>query len=97
MSSVNSFDALGDETRRKLLDHLYAQAGQSVTELAVRMGISRQAVDKQLKILIAAELVIARRIGRDRRHYLNPLAFRKSAMRWLKKFEGVKLKDLAPE
>jgi len=90
------FQALADPTRRLLLDRIFERSGQSVAGLAEGIGMSRQAVAKHLAVLLAAELVVARRVGRERLHYLNPLPFRAIAGRWLRKFETVRLSDLMP-
>ena len=90
------FQALADVTRRKLLERIYASSGQSLSTLAKGMGVSRQAVAKHMSILEKAELVVSRRVGRERLHYLNPLPFRAISGRWLHKFEQIKLMDLMP-
>lgn len=96
MSYDSVFSALADAHRRDLLDLLYEQSGQSVSQLAAKLSISRQATDKHLRILEHAELVVSRRVGRQRLHYLNPIPFKRVAMRWLSRFETVKLHDLMP-
>ncbi len=97
MDSNLVFQALADKTRRMILERIYEQSGQSLSALAVGMDISRQAVAKHMAILERAELVVSRRVGRARLHYLNPLPFRAVSGRWLKKFEQVKIVDLMPE
>lgn len=91
------FQALADATRRTLLERIHARSGQSLSALASGLGISRQAIAKHMGILEKAELVVSRRVGRQRLHYLNPLPFRAISGRWLKKFEQVRLVDLMPE
>lgn len=91
------FQALADPTRRTLLDRIYQTSGQSVAELAEGLGMSRQAVAKHLAVLEDAEMVATRRMGRQRKHYLNPLPFRAVTGRWLRRFEKVRLADLMPE
>lgn len=90
------FNALADGHRRELLDLLFEQSAQSVSQLAEKLSISRQAADKHLRILERAELVVSRRVGRQRLHYLNPIPFKRVAMRWLSRFESVKLQNLMP-
>ncbi|MCF6303691.1 MAG: helix-turn-helix domain-containing protein [Devosiaceae bacterium] len=91
------FQALADSTRRTLLERIHAQSGQSLSMLAAGLSVSRQATAKHMAILETAELVVSRRVGRERHHYLNPLPFRAISGRWLRKFEQVKLMDLMPE
>ena len=91
------FQALADSTRRTLLERIYARSGQSLTALSRGLNISRQAVAKHMSLLEKAELVVSRRAGRQRLHYLNPLPFRAVSGRWLKKFEKVRIVDLMSE
>lgn len=98
MSRVNRdfvFEALADEHRRLILDRLRQRNGQTLTELCDRQEISRQAVTKHVKILERADLVLSRRRGRERLHYLNPVPIHAVAMRWLRQFDAVKLDALA--
>lgn len=90
------FQALADATRRTLLERIYNSSGQSLSSLATGLDVSRQGVAKHMAVLEKAELVVSRRVGRERLHYLNPLPFRAISGRWLKKFEKVKLVDLMP-
>ena len=66
------FLALGDPTRRELLERLVRQDGQTATELATTLPISRQGVSKHLAILSDAGLVSVRQQGRDRRYSFTP-------------------------
>ncbi len=91
------FQALADKTRRALLERICAQSGQSLAVLCQGLGLSRQAVAKHMVVLERAELVVSKRKGRARLHYINPLPFRAIAGRWLRQFEQVKLHDLMPE
>ncbi|MCB9994352.1 MAG: winged helix-turn-helix transcriptional regulator [Hyphomicrobiaceae bacterium] len=97
MDRDSVFQALADTHRRQMLDALLKEAGRSVSQLANDAGITRQAADKHLRILERAGLVLTRRDGRERRHYLNPLPFNKVAIGWLRRFEKVRLKDLMPD
>ncbi len=97
MDSNLIFQALADGTRRTLLERIHAGSGRSLSALAVGLSVSRQAVAKHMSILEKAELVVSRRVGRERLHYLNPLPFRAVSGRWLRKFEQVKIVDLMPE
>jgi DNA-binding transcriptional ArsR family regulator len=91
------FGALGDSCRRALLDRLRRRNGQTLSALSVGQGISRQAVTKHLKVLEDAGLVVTRRRGREKLHYLNPVPISAVAMRWLEEFDGVRLDTLAAD
>ena len=67
------FKALADPTRRKLLDRLHADNGQTLGELCERLAMTRQAVTKHLVLLEEANLVVTVRRGREKLHYLNPV------------------------
>jgi DNA-binding transcriptional ArsR family regulator len=90
----NVFKALADPSRRKLLDRLYAENGQTLGELCAHMGMTRQAVSQHLGLLEAANLVTAARQGREKRHYLNPVPIHELAERWIRKFERKRLDAL---
>lgn len=83
------FKALADETRRDILDRLYAKSGQTLGELyePYAKSVSRQAVMKHLAILEEASLVAVVWSGREKRHYLNPVPIHAIQSRWIKKFE----------
>lgn len=89
------FKALADPGRRLLLDRLHAEDGQTLGRLCERMGMTRQAVTKHLKVLEDASLVTAVRQGREKRHYLNPVPIQEIADRWIGKFERGRLRALA--
>ena len=80
------FRALGDATRRRLLDLLRERDGQSVGELAERFASSRYAVMKHLNILAEAGLVVRRKDGRQTRNYLNPVPIRQIHDRWISRY-----------
>ncbi len=82
------FRALADPTRRRLLDELFAADGQPLGQLARRFDMSRVAVAKHLALLEAAGLVVARRRGREKLHYLNPVPIRQVYDRWVSKYTG---------
>lgn len=88
------FDALADEHRRLILDRLRQRNGQTLTELCEKQEISRQAVTKHVRVLEEADLILARKSGRQRLHYLNPVPIHAVAMRWLRQFDAVKLDAL---
>src|SRR5258708_23868977 len=81
------FKALGDPSRRLLLDSLFAEDGQTLGELAARLpGMTRFGVMKHLRSLESAGLVSSRKIGRERLPYLNPVPTRLIHDRWLGKY-----------
>lgn len=88
------FKALADPNRRKLLDLLYANNGQSLTQLCEEMEIVRQSVTKHLALLEEATLVTTVWHGREKLHYLNPLPIQEIYERWIGKFERSRLQAL---
>lgn len=88
------FCALGDKSRRYLLDLLYERNGQSLTELSSKLDMSRQAVTKHLKILESAELVVPVWKGKEKLHYLNPVPLRLIYSRWINKFDEDRIENL---
>lgn len=80
------FRALADPTRRALLDELFSRDGQTLVALTARHDMTRIAVAKHLKILEDAGLVVARRRGREKLHYLNPVPIRLIYDRWVSKY-----------
>jgi len=80
------FKALGDPTRRELLDRLFKQDGQSLTELESGLAMSRFGVMKHLRVLEGANLVVTRRRGREKLHFLNPVPIRLVYERWVGKY-----------
>jgi DNA-binding transcriptional ArsR family regulator len=89
------FKALADPSRRELLDRLFAENGQTLGDLCVRLGMTRQAVSKHLAILEEANLVATVRRGREKLHYLNPVPINEIADRWIGKFERHRLAALS--
>ena len=89
------FKALADASRRRLLDLLHADQGQTLGALAGRLGMTRQAVSQHLAVLEAANLVATVRRGREKLHYLNPVPIHEIAARWIAKFERPRLDALA--
>ena len=80
------FKALADPTRRFLLDRLYARDGRTLTELESELEMTRFGVMKHLRVLEDANLVVARRSGREKLHFLNPVPIRLIHDRWIDKF-----------
>jgi len=81
------FKALADVSRRKLLDRLRKKGGLTLGELCEGHDMSRQAVTKHLVLLEAANLVVTKKQGREKLHYLNPVPINEIYMRWIGKFE----------
>jgi uncharacterized protein YndB with AHSA1/START domain/DNA-binding transcriptional ArsR family regulator len=77
------FKALADPTRRQLLDGLRDKAGQTLTELEQGLRMTRFGVMKHLRVLEEAGLVVTRRDGRFKHHYLNALPIQEVADRWM--------------
>ncbi|WP_327001539.1 metalloregulator ArsR/SmtB family transcription factor [Dactylosporangium sp. NBC_01737] len=80
------FKALADPTRRFLLDLLFARDGRTLTELESELEMSRFGVMKHLKVLEEADLVVTRRAGREKLHFLNPIPIRQVHDRWIDKY-----------
>src|SRR6185437_12457517 len=81
------FKALADPTRRALLDELFRQDGQSLTELGARLPtMTRFGVMKHLKVLEEARLITTKRRGREKLHFLNPVPIRLVHDRWVSKY-----------
>ena len=80
------FRALADPTRRLLLDRLYERDGRSLTELESDLEMTRFGVMKHLRVLEAAGLVVTRRSGREKLHFLNPVPIRLIHDRWIDKY-----------
>ena len=80
------FKALADPTRRFLLDLLFAREGQTLTELESAVDMTRYGVMKHLRVLEEANLVVTRRQGREKFHFLNPVPIRQIHDRWIDKY-----------
>ena len=80
------FKALADPTRRALLDALQERDGQSLSALEAAHGMSRFGVAKHLRVLEAAGLVVARKHGRERLHFLNTVPIAQIYDRWVSRF-----------
>jgi DNA-binding transcriptional ArsR family regulator len=89
------FRALADASRRKLLDQLHADNGQTLGELCKHLDMSRQAVTKHLRLLEDAGLVVVVWRGREKLHYLNPVPIHEMAERWIGKFERHRVRALS--
>jgi DNA-binding transcriptional ArsR family regulator len=80
------FKALADPTRRGLLDELFKRDGQTLTALEERLPMTRFGVMKHLRVLEEANLVVTRRRGREKLHFLNPVPIRLVHDRWVSKY-----------
>src|SRR6266478_1198639 len=89
------FKALADPTRRFLLDRLFERDGRTLTELESELEMTRFGVMKHLRLLEDAGLVIARRQGREKLHFLNPVPIRLIHDRWIDKYTERRVSALA--
>jgi len=80
------FKALADPTRRLLLDRLFLRDGRTLTELESGTQMTRFGVMKHLRVLEEAGLVVTRRSGREKLHFLNPVPIRLIHDRWIDKY-----------
>ena len=86
MDDDRVFRALADPTRRYLLDRLYERDGRTLTELESALEMTRFGVMKHLRVLEDAGLVVTRRSGREKLHFLNPVPIRLIHDRWIDKY-----------
>ena len=77
------FKALNDPARRALLDSLRTKDGQTLSELEAQLAMTRFGVMKHLKVLEDAHLVIPRKVGRFKYHYLNVVPLAEVLDRWI--------------
>src|SRR5580692_10883900 len=80
------FRALADPTRRSLLDALFREDGQTLSALEARLPMTRFGVMKHLKVLEEARLVVSKRRGREKLHFLNVVPIRLVHDRWVSKY-----------
>jgi len=80
------FKALADPTRRHLLDRLYKRDGRTLSELESELEMTRFGVMKHLRVLEDAGLIVTRREGREKLHFLNVVPIRLVHDRWIDKF-----------
>lgn len=91
MDADKVFKALGDPTRRKLLDLLFEQNGQTLGQLCANLDMARQSSAQHLGILEEANLVSTRKRGREKLHFINPVPLHEIYVRWVQKFENQRL------
>jgi DNA-binding transcriptional ArsR family regulator len=89
------FKALADPSRRKLLDELRKENGQTLSELCEHLDMTRQAVTKHLVLLEKANLIAVVWRGREKLHYLNPMPLHEIYERWISKYERHRLQALS--
>ena len=89
------FKALADPTRRHLLDRLFERDGRTLTELDSELAMTRFGVMKHLRVLEDAGIVVTRRHGREKHHYLNPVPIRLIHDRWINKYAEPRVSALA--
>ncbi|WP_430788725.1 ArsR/SmtB family transcription factor [Actinoplanes sp. G11-F43] len=88
------FKALADPTRRRLLDDLRVEGGQTLGRLCARLAMTRQSVTQHLGVLEEVNLVGTVRRGREKWHYLNPVPLHEVRQRWIAPFEEPRLQVL---
>lgn len=88
------FKALGDPNRRKVLDLLCADNGQSLGTLCLHLDMKRQSATQHIDILIDANLVTVVWKGREKLHFINPVPIHEVYERWVRKFEQGRLSFL---
>jgi DNA-binding transcriptional ArsR family regulator len=89
------FKAVADPGRRRLLDRLHAENGQTLGELCEHMNMTRQAVTKHLKLAEEVKLVATVWRGREKLHFINPVPILEIADHWIGKYEHGRLRALA--
>ena len=80
------FKALADPTRRHLLDRLFERDGRTLSELESEVEMTRFGVMKHLRVLEETGLVVTRRSGREKHHFLNHVPIRLIHDRWIDKY-----------
>ncbi|RHX84137.1 ArsR/SmtB family transcription factor [Leptospira stimsonii] len=88
------FKALADPNRRKVLDLLFANNGQTLSALCEHLDMQRQSASQHIDVLIDAVLVTVVWKGREKLHFINPVPIYEVYERWVKKFEQKRLRLL---
>ena len=88
------FKALADPTRRFLLDLLFLRDGRTLKELESELAMKRFGAMKHLRILEDADLVVTRRSGREKLHFLNAVPIRMIHDRWIDKYRAREVEAL---
>ncbi len=89
------FRALADPGRRRLLDSLSEENGQTLRGLCRGMGMARQSVSKHLAILEGADLVTTVRQGREKLHFLNAAPIGEISERWINQYDRERVRALS--
>ena len=95
MDDDRVFKALADPTRRHLLDRLFERDGRTLSELESELEMTRFGVMKHLRVLEEAGLVVTRRSGREKLHFLNAVPIRLIHDRWIDKYNEHRVSALA--
>jgi DNA-binding transcriptional ArsR family regulator len=95
MDDDRVFKALADPTRRHLLDRLFERDGRTLSELESELEMTRFGVMKHLRVLEDAGIVVSRRSGREKLHFLNPVPIRMIHNRWIDKYAERRASALA--
>ena len=95
MDDDRVFKGLADPTRRLLLDRLFERDGRTLTELESELEMTRFGVMKHLRVLEDAGIVLTRRSGREKLHFLNPVPIRLIHDRWIDKYTERRVSALA--
>jgi uncharacterized protein YndB with AHSA1/START domain/DNA-binding transcriptional ArsR family regulator len=88
------FKALADPTRRRLLDSLRRDSGQTLGALCGQLDMARQSATQHLSVLEEASLISTVRRGREKLHYLNPVPIHDIQRRWIAPFDQPRLRAL---
>ena len=91
MDADKVFKALGDPTRRKLLDLLGEKNGQTLGQLCENLDMARQSATQHIDLLEAANLISTVKRGREKLHFINPVPLHEVYERWVRKFERQRL------
>ena len=89
------FKALANPARRFLLDLLFVRDGRTLVELESQLAMTRIGVMKHLRVLEDAGLLVTRRSGREKLHFLNPVPIRLIYDRWIDKYRERRVSALA--
>jgi DNA-binding transcriptional ArsR family regulator len=94
MDDNKVFKALGDPTRRRLLDLLCEENGQTLGQLCEHLDMARQSATQHIGVLEDASLVTTVWRGREKLHFINPVPLHEVYERWVRKFERRRLRLL---
>lgn len=89
------FQALSHPARRTLLDLLRQRDGRALNDLEAHLAMSRFGVMKHLRLLEDAKLVVTRKVGREKHHFLNPAPIQQVADRWISRFAAPFVRTMA--